>query len=60
MAMTTKVLAFCRRHMLLDGVDTLLCAVSGGADSMALLQLFCSEREAFGLRQVAACHLNHG
>ena len=38
----------------------LLCCVSGGADSMALLHFFFFNRGKFGLKQVSACHLNHG
>ena len=37
----------------------LLCCVSGGADSMALLHFFFFNRERFGLSDVLACHLNH-
>ncbi len=39
--------------------DTVLTAVSGGADSVALLRLFCSLRERRGCA-VAAAHLHHG
>lgn len=38
----------------------LLCCVSGGADSMALLGYFFLNRDELGLRSVCACHLNHG
>lgn len=37
----------------------LLCCVSGGADSMALLHFFRSNAERYGLADVCACHLNH-
>lgn len=36
-----------------------LCAVSGGADSMCLLHLLFSRREAFGI-EVLAAHYEHG
>ena len=36
-----------------------LCAVSGGADSMCLLQLLWSQRETLGIT-VAAAHYEHG
>ncbi len=38
----------------------LLCCVSGGADSMALLHFFFFNCGKFGLGEVSACHLNHG
>ena len=37
----------------------MLCAVSGGADSMALLHWLWSEREKLGI-EVAAAHFEHG
>lgn len=38
--------------------ETVLCAVSGGADSMCLIHMLWSERERGGW-QVAAAHYNH-
>ncbi|MDR1927930.1 MAG: tRNA lysidine(34) synthetase TilS [Oscillospiraceae bacterium] len=46
-----------RYGMLLPG-GTVVAALSGGADSVALLHWLCSKREALGLRLTAA-HLNH-
>jgi tRNA(Ile)-lysidine synthase len=47
------------KHRMLKRGDHVLVAVSGGADSMALL--FCLQRIAPGLQLVlAAAHLNHG
>ena len=41
--------------------DRLLCAVSGGVDSMCLLALTVQVAEAMTLRrEVAAAHFNHG
>ncbi|MDR0380645.1 MAG: tRNA lysidine(34) synthetase TilS [Oscillospiraceae bacterium] len=37
-----------------------LCALSGGADSVALLFFLWENRAALGLAQVAAAHLHHG
>ena len=37
----------------------LCAAVSGGADSMALLRVLLELREAFGY-PLTACHVNHG
>lgn len=39
--------------------EIVVIALSGGADSVALLRLFCALREARGL-QLHAAHLNHG
>ena len=38
--------------------DTLVCAVSGGADSMALLRCLLELREPLALR-LSAVHFNH-
>ncbi len=48
-----------REHKLFEKMDTLLLAVSGGPDSMALLALFSKLRRKYGLRLFAA-HLHHG
>ena len=37
----------------------IICALSGGADSMVLLHSLCQVREEFGL-QISALHVNHG
>ena len=44
--------------MLVRG-DRIVCAVSGGADSVAMLYALCIFAERFGI-EVFACHLNHG
>ena len=53
------VRGFCAREKLLDGKKHLALAVSGGADSMALL---CLIRPLAGERGIAltVCHVNHG
>jgi tRNA(Ile)-lysidine synthase len=48
-----------RRHTLIVPGDTVLAAVSGGADSVALLGGLLALREALGITVVAA-HLDHG
>lgn len=56
--MTDKVLAFCREQGLLPPGSEVACAVSGGADSMALLRCLLELREPLGLR-LSAVHFNH-
>ena len=53
-----QVRAFCGKHDMLPQGGTVLCAVSGGRDSMALLHLLgvLGAEEGF---QVAAAHFNH-
>lgn len=48
-----------RLEPLIEQPGAVLCAVSGGADSMALLQLLCSRREELGIT-LRAAHFEHG
>lgn len=50
---------FIRRHGLIQNGETVLAAVSGGADSVALLRLLSESRDELGVRLCAA-HLDHG
>lgn len=56
--MRNKLLAFIRCNHMVQPGDTLVCAVSGGADSMALLWCMCLLREKLDIR-VEAAHFNH-
>ena len=56
--MENKVLAFLRRHDMVRPGDTVICAVSGGADSIALLWCMWMLREKLGIT-VEAAHYNH-
>ena len=56
--MENKVLAFLRRYDMVSPGDTVICAVSGGADSIALLWCMWMLREKLGLT-VEAAHYNH-
>lgn len=56
--MRNKLLAFLREHNMVQPGDTVICAVSGGADSMALLWAMYLLKEKLGIRLEAA-HFNH-
>lgn len=56
--MRNKLLAFARRYRMLQAGDTVVCAVSGGADSMALLWAIHLLQDQLDIR-VEAAHFNH-
>ena len=56
--MLSKLLSFLRTHNMVKPGDRVICAVSGGADSMALLQGMYRLREKLGITLEAA-HFNH-
>lgn len=56
--MRNKLLAFLREQKMVQPGDTVVCAVSGGADSMALLWAMESLKEKLKI-QVEAAHFNH-
>ncbi|SEU10313.1 tRNA(Ile)-lysidine synthase [Salinibacillus kushneri] len=53
-----KVLSFCHKHQLFQEGDHIFIAVSGGADSLALLHFFISIRDRYQLT-VTALTLDH-
>lgn len=57
--MVDRVLQTNRRFSLFEPGDTIVVALSGGADSVALLHLLNSIKEQYNLKLTAA-HLNHG
>jgi len=61
MSLYSDVLKVVRRHELLDGVRTAVVGVSGGPDSVCLLDLLAlmADRGDISVRVLAA-HLNHG
>ena len=56
--MRDKVLRWCRENDLFSPGQTVICAVSGGADSVTMLHLLCALRRELGLT-VSAAHFNH-
>ena len=56
--MQSKMLAAIRRYEMVKPGDAVICAVSGGADSMALLWGMRLLKEKLGIR-VEAAHFNH-
>ncbi len=58
-ATITKILRYVNENELFSGMSHVLCAVSGGADSMTLLHVLSSNMSLFGLNNVSAFHLNH-
>jgi len=56
--MLNKLLSFLREQEMIQPGDTVICAVSGGADSVALLFAFYLLKEKLGITLEAA-HFNH-
>lgn len=56
--MRDKVLQWCRKERLFQTGDRVVCAVSGGADSVAMLHCLLSLRQELGIG-VTAAHYNH-
>lgn len=58
--LTTQALETVAREELLCSGDRVLVALSGGADSLALLVFLLEQKETLGLCEVAAVHVHHG
>lgn len=56
--MLNKLTAFIRQYEMVQPGDTVVCAVSGGADSVALLFALYLLKEKLGI-QLEAAHFNH-
>ena len=56
--MLSKLRAFCKEQKLIVPGDEIVCAVSGGADSMALLWALYLLKEEWDLK-LSAAHFNH-
>lgn len=57
--MLSKLLAFVRRYDMIASGDRVVCAVSGGADSIALLWAMYCLKDKLQI-DLAAAHFNHG
>lgn len=57
--MLNKVCAFIRQHKLIAPGDQVVCALSGGADSVALLWALYLLRDKLSI-SLSAAHFNHG
>lgn len=57
--MKIKAIRAIERHQMLHPGDTVLAALSGGADSMALLHVLYELKEEYNIHIIAA-HFNHG
>lgn len=56
--MRNKILSWMRAQRMTEPGDTVICAVSGGADSVCMLHVLLSLRNALGIT-VEAAHFNH-
>lgn len=56
--MTDKVIASIRKYNMIECGSTVVAAVSGGSDSMAMLHILNKVKDEFGFKLIAA-HVNH-
>lgn len=59
MEIKNKVLNYINKHKLISHGDTIICAVSGGADSVCMLDILVELKDQLDLKLYVA-HLNHG
>ena len=57
--MYQKVLNYCQEHSMIEKNDKIIVGISGGADSVCLLELLCQMRETIPI-EIFAVHVNHG
>jgi len=58
--MERQTAAYIREHGLLAPGERVVCALSGGCDSVCLLLLMTALKDELGLAGVSALHVNHG
>ncbi len=58
--MERKTADYIRKYALLSPGDRVICALSGGCDSVCLLLLLSGLRESLQLAEVLALHIHHG
>jgi len=56
--MTDKIFSFVQKHNMINKGDTVICGLSGGADSVCLLLVMCEISRKIGFT-VKALHVNH-
>ena len=55
-----KIIDFAQRKELFPAGSRVLCALSGGADSVCMTQILSEYRAVFGISFLAAAHFDHG
>lgn len=55
-----KVYRFIREHSLIHSGDHILLGVSGGPDSIAMVQILLELRQLLGVSKYSVIHVNHG
>lgn len=58
--MVTKVLQTIKTHNMLQPGQDVIVALSGGADSVALLHILCAIKKMLDIGNIFAVHVNHG
>ena len=57
--MKNKLIQYCKKEALFYKGASVLCAVSGGPDSVALLRLLYEARNELGIKNIGCVHFNH-
>ena len=58
--MTSKVIKTITEHCMISKGDTVGVGLSGGADSVALLHILVSNKDALGIEIIKGIHIHHG
>ena len=59
MSILTSVLKTIQKHNMISPRDSVVVALSGGADSLALLALMIDMKDDLGISNIVAAHMNH-